>query len=82
MYFCYDSNEIYVGTTAYTTDTKVTQGAVPSSGTFDLLLAKTSNSHTEETSTVNKSGANLAYNVVTHVLTIGGNEALTTWTVV
>ena len=59
------------------TDTKVTQNATPLSGTFDLLMAKTSGSHTAETDTAYKSGANLTYNVADKELSIDGNKALT-----
>lgn len=58
-------------------DTKVTQNIAPVTGTFDLLMAKTSGNHSAETDNVNKSGSNLTFNVVNKQLTIDGNKALT-----
>lgn len=58
--------------------TKVTQDAAPQSGTYDLLMAKTSGSHTAETGTSYKSGADLNFDVTNKKLKIGGNNALTT----
>lgn len=59
------------------TDTKVTQSATPTTGTFDLLMAKTAGSHTAETSTSYKSGANLNYDVANKKLKVGGQNVLT-----
>lgn len=67
-----------VPSNAVFTDTQVTQNAAPVTGTFDLILANTSGSHTAETNTVNKSGANLTFNAANKQLTIDGNKALTT----
>jgi hypothetical protein len=59
------------------TDTKVTQSATPTTGTFDLLMAKTAGKHTAETSTAYKSGANLNYDVANSKLKVGGQNVLT-----
>ena len=58
-------------------DTQVTQNIAPVTGTFDLLMAKTSGNHSAETDNVNKSGSNLTFNVANKQLTIDGNKALT-----
>lgn len=81
--FTNESINVYekIGNTAptiSTQDTKVTQDAAPQSGIYDLLMAKTSGSHTAETDTSYKSGADLNFDVTNKKLKIGGNNALTT----
>ncbi len=81
IYFITDTKKIFVGNSLYCdimerSDTKVTQEAPPSSGIFDLLMAKTSNNHATETNTINKSGS-LNYNINTNELYINGNRSLT-----
>ncbi len=74
-----DATKQYVDTAiGGITDTKVTQGATPLTGIFDLLMAKTAGSHSTETDTAYKSGSSLNYNVATSELSINGNKALTT----
>lgn len=78
-YYMFDgTNLVWVGQDVdNNTDTKVTQSATPATGTFDLLMAKTAGSHTAETNTAYKSGANLNYDVANSKLKVGGQNVLT-----
>lgn len=78
IYFITDTQKIYVGESEYyPVVNQVTQNDVPLSGVFDILLAKTPDSHTSETDTVYKSGSSLTYNVSDKKLSVDGNKVLT-----
>ena len=76
-YYMFDgTNLVWMGQDVdQNTDTKVTQSAAPSTGTYDLLMANTPNSHTAETATAYKS--NVTYNAATHELAVNDNKVVT-----